>query len=212
MTNNVKTPETDLMVETKGKLELFFDKNGNKLLWGLIIVGFALSAFFIFKNYSDSRKERKEQNASVAVANELSTTNSVEGYDKLQEEYAGTEAANTACLLAAAAALEAGDVEKAEAELANYEAREGAAGEMLNAKVLGLRGDIAVEKNDLQTAAQLFAEAAKASDDEHTFVTYSKKLALVYEAMGDNAKAQECYKEIVAKYPSQERAMAKFIR
>ena len=212
MTNNVKTPETDLMVETKGKLELFFDKNGNKLLWGLIIVGLALSAFFIFKNFSDSRKERKEQNASVAVANELSTTNSVEGYDKLQEEYEGTASANTAFYLAAVAALEAGDIEKAEAELAKYEMAEGAAGEMLNAKVLGLRGDIAVEKNDLQTAAQLFAEAAKASDDEHTFVTYSKKLALVYEAMGDNAKAQECYKEIVAKYPSQERAMAKFIR
>ena len=32
MTNNVQTPQEDLMVETKGKLELFFDKNGNKLL------------------------------------------------------------------------------------------------------------------------------------------------------------------------------------
>ena len=212
MTNNVKTPETDLMVETKGKLELFFDKNGNKLLWGLIIVGLALSAFFIFKNFSDSRKERKEQNASVAVANELSTTNSVEGYDKLQEEYEGTASANTAFYLAAVAALEAGDIEKAEAELAKYEMAEGAAGEMLNAKVLGLRGDVAVEKNDLQTAATEFAKASEASDDEHTYVTYSKKLALVYEAMGDNAKAQECYKAIVAKYPSQERAMAKFIR
>ncbi len=212
MTNNVQTPETDLMVETKGKLELFFDKNGNKLLWAIIIVGFALSAFFIFKNFNDSRKERKEQNASVAIGNELNTTNSVEGYDKVQEDYAGTEAANTACFLAAAAALEAGDLEKAEAELAKYEMAEGAAGEMLNAKVLGLRGDIAVEKNDLQTAAERFAEAANASDDEHTYVTYTKKLALVYEAMGDNAKAQECYKAIVAKYPSQERAMAKFIR
>ena len=48
---------------------------------------------------------------------------------------------------------------------------------MLNAKVLGLRGDVAVEKNDLQTAAELFAQAAAASDDEHTFVTYTKKLA-----------------------------------
>ena len=96
--------------------------------------------------------------------------------------------------------------------MANYEAKEGAAGEMLNAKVLGLRGDIAVEKNDLQSAADLFAKAAEASNDEHTFVTYSKKLALVYEAMGDAAKAQECYKAIVAKYPSQERAMAKMIR
>ena len=200
------------MVETKGKLELFFDKNGNKLLWALIIVGVALSAFFIFKNVRDGRNLVKEQAASEAVAAELNDANSVEGFDKIQADYKGTEAANSAAFLAAAAALQAGDIEKAEAELAAYVPAEGAAGEMLNAKVLGLKGDIAVEKNDMQTAAERFAEAAAASNDEHTFVTYTKKLALVYQAMGDEAKAQQCYKDIVAKYPAQERAMAKFIR
>ncbi len=212
MANNVQTPETDLMVETKGKLELFFDKHGNKMLWAIIIVGLVLSAYFIFKNYSDSRATVKEQSASIAVANELNGANSIEGFDKVQEEYKGTASANTACYLAAVAALEAGEIEKAESELAKYNDAEGAAGEMLNAKVYGLCGDIAVEKNDLQTAAAEFAKAANASDDEHTFVTYSKKLALVYEAMGDSAKAQQCYKDIVKKYPSQERAMAKYIR
>ena len=212
MTNNVHTPENDIMVETKGKLELFFDKNGNKLLWALIIVGLALSAFFIFKNVRDNRNLAKEQAASVAVAAELGGANSIEGFDKIQVEYKGTEAANSAAFLAAAVALQAGDIEKAEAELAAYAPAKGAAGEMLNAKVLGLKGDIAVEKNDLQTAAERFAEAAVASNDEHTFVTYTKKLALVYEAMGDQAKAQECYKSIVAKYPAQEMRMAKFIR
>ena len=212
MTNNVHTPENDIMVETKGKLELFFDKNGNKLLWALIIVGLALSAFFIFKNVRDNRNLAKEQAASVAVAAELGGANSIEGFDKIQVEYKGTEAANSAAFLAAAVALQAGDIEKAEAELAAYAPAKGAAGEMLNAKVLGLKGDIAVEKNDLQTAAERFAEAAVASNDEHTFVTYTKKLALVYEAMGDQAKAQECYKSIVAKYPAQEMLMAKFIR
>ena len=212
MTNNVQTPENDLMVETKGKLELFFDKNGNKLLWTLVIVGVVLSAFFLFKNVRDSRNLTKEQAASVAVAAELNGANSVEGFDKIQVEYKGTEAANSAAFLAAAVALQAGDIEKAEAELAAYAPAKGAAGEMLNAKVLGLKGDIAVEKNDLQTAAERFAEAAVASNDEHTFVTYTKKLALVYEAMGDQAKAQECYKNIVAKYPAQEMQLAKFIR
>lgn len=212
MANNVQTPENDLMVETKGKLELFFDKQGNKVLWTLIIVGFLLSAFFIVKNFTDGRKAQKEEAASVAMANELNGAMSVEGFDKVQEEYEGTAAANTAAYLAAATAMEAGDFEKAEAELAGYVKAEGAAGEMLNAKVLGLKGDIAVEKNDLQTAAERFAEAAAASNDEHTFVTYTKKLALVYAAMGDEAKAQECYKEIVKKYPSQQSAMAKYIR
>ena len=32
MTNKVQTPETDIMVETKGKLETFFDNYGNKVL------------------------------------------------------------------------------------------------------------------------------------------------------------------------------------
>jgi tetratricopeptide (TPR) repeat protein len=150
--------------------------------------------------------------AGLIAAAELNGANSVEGFDKIQAEYKGTEAANSAAFLAAAAALQAGDIEKAEAELAAYTPAEGAAGEMLNAKVLGLKGDIAVEKNDMQTAAERFAEAATASNDEHTFVTYTKKLALVYEAMGDEAKAQECYKSIVAKYPAQEMQMAKFIR
>lgn len=212
MTNNVQTPENDLMVETKGKLELFFDKHGNKLLWALVIVGVALSIFFIVKNVAGNRHAEKEQAASMAMAEELNGANSVEGYDKIQAEYEGTAAANSAAYLAAVAALQAGDIEKAEAELAAYTEAEGAAGEMLNAKVLGLKGDIAVEKNDLQTAAERFAEAAAASNDEHTFVTYTKKLALVYAAMGDEAKAQECYKSIVAKYPAQERAMAKYIR
>lgn len=212
MANNVKTPETDIMVETKGKLELFFDKHGNKLLWMVIIVGLLLSGYFIFKNYNDSRKATKEQSASIAMANELNGADSVEGYNKVQEEYKGTAAANTACFLAAAAALESGDIAKAEAELAKYKDAEGAAGQMLNAQVAGLRGDIAVEKNELDKAVEEFTKAAAASLDEHTFVTYTKKLALVYENKGDNAKAQECYKDIVKKYPAQERAMAKYIR
>ena len=106
MTNNAQTPQNDIMVETKGKLELFFDKNGNKLLWTLIIV--ALSAFFIFKNVRDNRNLAKEQAASVAVAAELNGANSVEGFDKIQAEYKGTAAANSAAFLAAAAALQAG--------------------------------------------------------------------------------------------------------
>lgn len=212
MANNVQKPENDLMVETKGKLELFFDKHGNKILWTLIIAGLVLSAFFLIKNFSDNRHAQKEEAASVAMGNELNGTKSVEGFDKIQTEYEGTAAANTSAFLAAAAALEAGDLAKAEAELAKYENVEGAAGEMLNAKVLGLKGDIAVEKNELEAAANYFAEAIKASDDEHTYVTYGQKLALVYEAMGDEAKAQQCYKDIVKKYPQQERAMAKYIR
>ena len=49
------------------------------------------------------------------------------------------------------------------------------------------------------------------SDEPMTYTENAQKLALVYEAMGDMAKAQQCYKDIVAKYPEQKRAFAKFI-
>ena len=87
MANNVQKPENDLMVETKGKLELFFDKHGNKILWTLIIAGLVLSAFFLIKNFSDNRHAQKEKAASVAMGNELNGTKSVEGFDKIQTEY-----------------------------------------------------------------------------------------------------------------------------
>jgi tetratricopeptide (TPR) repeat protein len=72
---------------------------------------------------------------------------------------------------------------------------------MLNAATYGLRGDIAVAEDDLQAAVENFKKAVAASDDEHSFITYSEKLARVYNALGDNQAAMQCYKDIVAKYP-----------
>ena len=89
---------------------------------------------------------------------------------------------------------------------------EGAAAELINAQVYGLRGDIAVEENDLQSAVELFKKAAAASDDSYSFITYNEKLALVYAAMGDEAASVECYKNIVKEYPATERQYQRFIK
>ena len=54
---------------------------------------------------------------------------------------------------------------------------------------------------DLQAAVENFKKAVAASDDEHSFITYSEKLSRVYNALGDKQAAMQCYKDIVAKYP-----------
>ena len=127
------------------------------------------------------------------------------------DEYAGTKAANTAAYMAGAEYLQAGDLENAKAYLAKYTNAEGAAGEIINALVYTLRGDIAVEENDLQSAADLFNKAIEASNDEFTYENNARKLALVYGAMGDNDKVQEVYKNLIAKYPDLKMTYTKYL-
>lgn len=212
MANKVQTPETDIMVETKGKLELFFDKYGNKLLKGLACVTVIAVGVFAWVSISSNSELKNENAAQAALTVALTTDAGVEAFEAVVNEYEGTKAANTAAYLVGAEYLEAGDLAAAKASLAKYQDVEGVAGEVVNALVYTLRGDIAVEENDLQTAADLFGKALAASDDEFTFETASVKLALVYEAMGDEAKVQQLYKDIVAKYPAKTMQYSKFIR
>ncbi|MEE1148259.1 MAG: hypothetical protein UHN93_03285 [Alistipes sp.] len=211
MANKVQNPETDIMVETKGKLELFFDNYGNKVLKALVGITLVAVAIFVVVGIMNNSAEKKENAAQAALTVALTTEAEVEAYVAIANDYAGTKAANTAVYMAGAEYLEAGDLENAKAYLAKYENAEGAAGEIINALVYTLRGDIAVEENDLQSAAELFTKALEASDDIYTAETATRKVALVYAAMGDAQKASEAYKALVAKYPELTISYAKYI-
>lgn len=211
MANKVQNPETDIMVETKGKLELFFDNYGNKVLKALVGITLVAVAIFVVVGIMNNSAEKKENAAQAALTVALTTEAEVEAYVAIANDYAGTKAANTAVYMAGAEYLEAGDLENAKAYLAKYENAEGAAGEIINALVYTLRGDIAVEENDLQSAVELFTMALEASDDMYTAETATRKVALVYAAMGDAQKASEAYKALVAKYPELTISYAKYI-
>ena len=211
MANKVQNPETDIMVETKGKLELFFDNYGNKVLKALVGITLVAVAIFVVVGIMNNSAEKKENAAQAALTVALTTEAEVEAYVAIANDYAGTKAANTAVYMAGAEYLEAGDLENAKAYLAKYENAEGAAGEIINALVYTLRGDIAVEENDLQSAVELFTKALEASDDIYTAETATRKVALVYAAMGDAQKASEAYKALVAKYPELTISYAKYI-
>ena len=211
MANKVQTPENDLMVETKGKLEIFFDNYGNKLLWGITIIAAVAVVAFLVINISKNNAQKNELAAQAALTVALTSEAETEAFEAIVNEYEGTAAANTAIYVAGAKLLEAGDIEAAKAMLAQYSNAEGVAAEVINALVLTLRGDIAVEENDLQSAANLFAEAREASNDIYTYENNARKLALVYIAMGDVEKAQNVYKDMVAKYPELTMEYTKYI-
>jgi tetratricopeptide (TPR) repeat protein len=211
MANKVQTPENDLMVETKGKLETFFDNYGNKILWTLIGITIAAVAVYLVLGIMNNSTEKKENAAQAALTVALTTEAEVEAYTAIVAEYEGTKAANTAAYMAGAEYLNAGDLENAKAYLAKYTDAEGAAGEVINSLVYTLRGDIAVEENDLQSAAELFTKAIEISNNQFTYENITRKLALVYAAMGDNDKVTELYKALVAKYPNLKFQYTKYI-
>lgn len=211
MTNKVQTPENDLMVETKGKLEIFFDKYGDKLLKAVIAIAIVAVVIFLAISVIKSGSQKKEHAAQAALTVALTTEAGVEAYEAIVAEYEGTAAANTAAYIAGANHLEAGNIEAAKAMLANYKDAEGVAAEVINGLVYTLRGDIAVEENDLQAAAELFGKAMVASADVYTYENNAVKLALVYTAMGDTEKAQQTYKELVARFLELKQKYAKFI-
>lgn len=211
MANKVQMPENDLMVETKGKLELFFDKYGNKLLKGLMAVTLIAVAIFAWVSISSNSDLKKENAAQAALTVALTTERDVASFEAIVNEYEGTKAANTAAYLAGAEYLKAGDIANAKASLAKYADVEGAAGEVINALVYTLRGDVAVEENDLQTAAELYRKAIAANEEVLNVEAATKKLALVLEAMGDKAAAMEAYKALVEKYPDLKAQYAKYI-
>ena len=211
MTNKVHTPENDLMVETKGKLEIFFDKYGDKLLKAVIGIAIAAVVVFLAVSLIKGNAQKEEQAAQAALTVALTSDADVAAFQAIVAEYEGTAAANTAIYVAGAELLKAGDIEAAEAMLANYKDAKGVAAEVINGLVYTLRGDIAVEKSDLQGAAELFGKALAASADVQTWETNTVKLALVYTAMGDAAKAQEAYKALVARFPQLKQKYTKYI-
>ena len=211
MANKVQMPENDLMVETKGKLELFFDKYGNKLLKGLLAVTLIAVAVFAWVSISSNSDLKRENAAQAALTVALTTESDVAAFEAIVNEYEGTKAANTAAYLAGAEYLKAGDIANAKASLAKYADVEGAAGEVINALVYTLRGDVAVEENDLQTAADLYRKAIAANDEASSVEAATKKLALVLEAMGDKTAAMEAYKALVEKHPDLKAQYAKYI-
>lgn len=214
MAKNVNAPETDVVVNTKGKLENLFEKYGKALLWVLVVVAVAVGGYFIYKGYAEKKEaEKKEtmmkQTAEALIGGDADAAAAVAD----NKEYAGTASANFANYMTAARYLADGDIDAADDYISKFEMfEEGDLATMINAAAYGIRGDIAVERGDYKKAIEEFDNAIKACDDDHSFVYFNEKAARVYSVMlNDNASAMKYYKAIVEKYPVAEEAYAKYI-
>ena len=99
------------------------------------------------------------------------------------DKYGSTPQGNLAQHYAGICYLQLGQYEEALAHLKKYSAPKGVPGALLEAQNYGL-----------------YQKAIGASDNGLTAPYYLKKIGLVYEKLGDNAKALEAYKTISGSY------------
>lgn len=213
MAKNVNTPETDVIIDAKGKLELLFEKYGKMLLIVLVVIGVAVGGYFIYKNYADKKEQERIAKAEIAASDALASNSAEDALSVANnKEFEGTAAQNFANYLAAARYLQEGDLDAAEAHIAKFaNVEEGYLANMVNAAACGIRGDIAAERGDYNEAIAEYNSAIEVSDDQYTFITMNEKMGRLYIHMGEREAAVKCYKAIVEEYPDMEQAYAKFI-
>lgn len=223
---SVKKAEESLDPEVKiqsaiGNTENFIIRNGRKLIIALVVVFVVVGGFYGYKFWVEKLGEkaaammfRAEQHlAADSLQLALDGDENHAGFLQVIDKYGSTPQGNLARLCAGICYMRLGQFEQALAQLKKYDVPKGIPGAILKARCLGLQGDACVELQNYKEAVSFYKKAVEVSENSLTAPFYMKKLGLVYEKQGDNAKALDVYKDIQASYGSsmEARDIQKFI-
>ncbi len=208
----IENQQEAMVAEAVSKTEVFFQKNGGKVMLSLLAVVILVVGGYLYKNFIiDGNAEKAsalmvEAQDRFGVANPdfalaLNGDENGAGFLDVLEKYSSTPAGNLAKHYAGICYLRLGDFDNAEKYLSMYKAVNELTAEVVNAQNLGLRGDIAVERGDYQAAVALYKKAVAASENIYTAPLFLYKQVLAYAALGNAAEAQKCFDTLQAQYP-----------
>ena len=213
MAKEVVTPQDEMLATAQTQGENFFEKNSKMVITAIVVIFVLAAAIFGYRKaiieprnnkaqemLFEAQYQFESQNADLALA--LNGNENTPGFVQVIEQYGNTPAGNLAQMYAAACSLRLGELEQAESYISKFNDVKGIPGQIVNAMAAGIKGDIAVEKGDFESAAKLFEKAAKISDNNFSAPMYLRKAAMSYNAIGQADKAQALYKEILDTYPT----------
>ncbi len=208
----IENQQEAAVAEAVSKTEQFFQKNGKSVVIALVVVVLLVVCGYLYKSLVIDSNEQKASEMIVEAQDRFAGENpdfalalngdeNGAGFLDVAEQYGSTAAGNIANHYAGICYLRLGDLENAEKYLAQYDAVDELAGEVVNAQNLGLRGDIAVEKGEYEAAVALYKKAVAASKNIYTAPLYLYKQILAYAALGNKTEAQKCFETLQANYP-----------
>ena len=191
-----KQNEQEALGTAMNKTEMFFEKNSKSMIIALLALFVLAAAIFGYRQLISQPRERKaaEMIAQAQYRFESTTPEyqlalegdaNGPGFLDVIDQYGSTRAGNLAKHYAGICYLKEGDLKNAAAYLAKYTPVKGIPGSVVNAQNYGLQGDIAVDEGNYKTAPIFLMKAGRA-----------------YKALGDTAKAKECFERIATAYPS----------
>lgn len=202
-TNNIQEPEIN-MGEALSKTEKFFETYKKPMLYGIAAVIIVAAAIFAYYQFIHLPKQQEAINQTFAAeqffrGNEfekaLEGDGNALGFKQIIEEY-GNNAGEAVYFYAGVCELQLGNYNEAMKYLKQYNGTD----PIIAARAIACIGDAYAGLNDYKNAAAEFVKAAKYADNLFA-ASYLLKAGLMYEELGDNAKALNMYEEIKTKYP-----------
>lgn len=191
--------------QTVSKTDQFYNEN-KKTIWTIacVVIVLALAVFAYIKLVYQPKCAEAVQQAFPAEQSfakgeyelALNGDGNVLGLAEVIAEY-GAKAGAAVYMEAGVCALQLGKNEEAIEYLSKYNGKE----PILAARALACQGDAYVNLERYQEAVAAYNKAAAKADNNYA-AQYLLKAGLVYEQLGDKAKALGCYKTIKDKYPT----------
>lgn len=207
-TNQHEDPEVQIE-NAISRSENFIEKNGKNMLIALCVIVVLIGAYFAYTHLYKVPQENKAAKI-VYVAQQFFAQGEFEkalngdgnnaGFLEVIKQYGSTSTGNISNHYAGICYLKAGDFKKAIESLEKYTSVKGTAASVINAQNKGLIGDAYSELKDNAKAVSFYEKAIAESDNDLTAPYYLMKAGCVYEAMGNNTKALECYEKIKTTY------------
>lgn len=190
--------------ETVSRTDQFYNEH-KKTIWTVVCAAIvvALAVFAYVKLVYQPKCAEAAQQAFPAEQSfsageyelALNGDGNVLGLADVISEY-GAKAGAAVYMEAGVCALQLGQFEDALAYLKKYKGKE----PILAARAIACQGDAYVGLEEYPEAVAAYRKAAARADNDFA-ASYLLKAGIVYEQLGEKAKALECYRIIEDKYP-----------
>ena len=205
MSNNKKIQEPEVNVgEALSKTEKFFETYKNHIVYGSIAVIAVVAIALLYHNFI-ALPAQQESLAQTFTAEQYFRAGEYEkalngdgnalGFNQIISEY-GTKSGEAVYFYAGVCELQLGNYKEAAEYLKKYKGSDA----IMSARAIACTGDAYAGLNDYKAAAAEYVKAAKYADNLFA-AAYLLKAGIMYEELGESAKALEMYEEIKSKYP-----------
>jgi TolA-binding protein len=204
--NNELLENPEALAEQLSKTEEFFVQHKVKVIAAVTLIALVIAGVFGYRYYQSYQNTEAQNEMFQAVyyfeqdslRQALRGDGANLGLVQIEEEYAGTDAANLAKFYIGASYLQLGEFKSALLYLDEFKADD----LLIQSKTYSLMGDAHMELGEFSEAAAQYVRAANYKPTDEFSPGYLLKAGLAYEEAGNNEEAVSAYQQIIDEYPT----------